>query len=542
MPTTGVTSLAVDSRLIQADNLMVKMAEHFDPFILDWQLRHPSVFRDRIPMAKYPAFQGATQQSYIYRGSNSAPQAGLVGWRDVATSSKTVGGIAGVDKCNYNPETYSWSYEAMSYGGKQREWKSPTFCVRDLYTQDAAKQQLAYIVSAGSEVTDQTREVYNRESYMKLATDAHKFVVLAEGMGLSFIDSALCRVSYDPQAVDADGDTYIEFDATLLDKVSTLNWTPFDLVRSYMADAAPDAGIATESGMPVFSLMIDLLDFEKFVMAEANVREDMRYAQPEQLIKGYNMGFKVYRGMAITHDVRQARFSGSTIVGGKLRCKRVLPRRAIRAGTIGYIPEVNPDYITAEYGTAVLFLNNVASILVPDPISNLGSGMTFGPAQGFNGQWTWINNRGPTENQLGEAGYFFARFEYHLKPMRYAEHAMVLLYRRCPHVLKTSCVIDSETAAVSEALIAKAAVSGDVDATLNTVTLTLVKKLSAGLGAKVTITKDATDAGTFTAYIIETQDAPTYKFGWVSGASGAPTAAGNYTWFDDTATAKVAVA
>lgn len=540
MPTTGIPSLAVQDRLIQADNLMVKMQEHFDPFILDWQLRHPSVFRDRIPMSKYPAFQGVSQESYIYRGSNSAPQAGLVGWRDVSASAKPVGGAAGVDKCNYNPETYTWSYDKLGYSGKQREWKSPTFCVRDLYTQDAAKQQLAFIVSAGAEVTDQTREVYNRESYMKLATDANKFVVMADGLGMSFIDSALCRVSYDPQLVDGDGDTYIEFDASIKDKVSTLNWTPFNLIRAYMADAAPDAGISTESGMPVFSLMIDLLDFENFIMNESNVREDMRFAMPEQLIKGYNMGFRVYRGMAITHDVRQARFNGSTITtGGKLRCKRISPRRAIRTGVVGQIPEVNPDYVTAEYGTAVLFLNNVAQILVPDPLSDLGSGLTFGPAPGFNGQWTWINNKGPTENQLGETGYFFARFEYHLKPMRYAEHAMVLLYRRCQHVIKTGCAIDDETSNVAEAFIAKAAVAADFNATLRTVTLTLAHKLATGLNGSVTITKDATDAGAFSAYVLATQNAPTYTFGWVDGATNAPSA---YTAFDDTAVAKVTVA
>lgn len=537
MPNTGVIDLSVTNRLIQADNLMVKMQEHFDPFILDWQLRHPSMFRDRIPMGKYPAFMGVSQESYIYRGSNSAPQAGLVGWTDVAPSSKPTGGSAGVDACNYNPVTFTWSYDKVGYNGKRREWKSPIFCVNDLYTQDSAKQQLAFIVAAGAECTDQTREVYNRESYFKIAADAGKFVAFVEGLGLSFIDNSLCRVTYDPQAVDSNGDTYIEIDASIMDKISTLNWSPFNMIRSYLADAAPDAGVGTDSGMPIFSLLIDLMDFETYVMNDANVREDMRYAQAEQLIKGYNMGFHVYRGMAITHDTRQARFTASTITtGSKLRLTRVLPRRATRQGVVGLIPEANPDYATAEYGTAVLFLNNVAQILVPDPISNLGSGLTFGPAPGFNGQWTWINNKGPNDNQLGETGYFFARFQYHLKPMRYAEHAMVFLYRRCTQTLKSTCPVDSVSDAVSSAYLAGAALVS-VDTTLRTVSMTLAKKLAVTLNAKVTITKD--DSNTFTAYVLETKDAPTYVFGWASGATNAPTATAD---MNDPTITKVAVA
>jgi hypothetical protein len=539
MPAIAGTSLEVQNRLIQADNLMVRMQEHFDPFILNWQLKHPSMFRDRIPMGKYPMGQGASQESYIFRGSNSAPQAGLSDWRDVTPSAKASGANPAVDKCSYAPQTYSWSFDKIGYSGKRREWMSPVFCVNDLYTQDAGKEQLSMIVSAGAEVTDQTREVYNRESYMQLAANANKFVVLAEGMGLSYIDNPLVRVSYNANLKDADGDSYIEFDATLLPKLSTLNWTPFNLIRSYMADAAPDAAQGMDSGMPVFSLLIDLIDFEQMVYADANVREDMRYNSDtaKQLIAGYNMGFKIYRGMGIVHDVRQARYTPGTITtAGKVRCKRVLARRSIRPGVVGFIPETNPEYITAELGTAVLFLNNVAQILVPETISNLGSGLTFGPAPGFNGQWTWVNIKDNATNPLGENGYFFARFEYHLKAMRYAEYAMVILYKRCNHVLKTKCAVDGADGVSATAGLAAVPVAGDFSATLRAVTLSLDKKLAAGLGSKVSIKAD--DGDSFVAYITETQNAPIYGFQWLSGATNAPTAE---TELDDPALVVVTV-
>jgi hypothetical protein len=534
MPVINGTSLEVQNRVIQADGLMVQMQEHFDPFILNWQLKHPSMFRDRIPMAKYPAFSGVSQESYIFRGSNSADQAGLADWRDVTPSSKASGANPANDRCSYDPKTFDWAWDKIGYSGKRREWKSPVFCVMDLYTQDQAREQLSMIITAGAEVTDQTREVYNREMYMKLAVNANKFVVLAEGMGLSYIDNPLARVSYDPAAVDTDGDTYIEFDKSLFGRISTLNWSPFNLIRAYMADAAPDAAQGMDSGMPIFTLLIDLLDFEEMIFNDSKVREDMRYAEARQLISGYNMGFKIYRGMGIVHDVRQARYDGGQIGVGLnagalfglpvVRCKRIKPRRATRPGVVGMIPETNPDYITAPYGTAVLFLNNVAQVLVPDPISNLGSGLTFGPAPGFNGQWQWINHKNNTDNPLGEVGYFFSRFEYHLRAMRYAEHAMVVLYKRCQQVIATNCAIDSAASAKNTSMLEDAPVAADFDGTALTVELSLANKLTAGVGKKVTIKKD--DTNEFEAFIMDAQNAPVYKFGWITGGTNVPAAVG----------------
>lgn len=519
MPVIAGTSLEKENRIIQANGLLVKMQEHFDPFILNWQLKHPSIFRDRIPMGRYEPFQGASQESFIFRGSNDAPQAGLADWRDV---TPTALGNPGNDRCSYQPKTYTWSWDKIGYSGKRREWRSPVFCVMDLYTQDAAKDQLSMIITAGSEVTDQTREVYNRESYMKLAVNANKFVVLAEGLGLSYIDNPAARVSYDPAKLDTDGvSTYIEFDTALADRVSTLNWSPFNLVRAYLADAAPDAAQGMDSGMPIFTLLIDLLDFEEMIFNNPSVREDMRYAEAKQLIAGYNMGFKIYRGMGIVHDVRQARFDGGRIVDGKFRCRRVLARRAVRPGVVGMIPETNPDYVTAPYGTAVLFLNNVAEVRVPDVISNLGSSLTFGPAPGFNGQWQWINNKGP-DNPIGEIGFFFSRFEYHLKAMRYAEHAMVFLYKRCQQVLKTDCPIVSDIGADASSTLAKVPVAADFSATNGTVRLTLAKKLTKSAGARVTIKNDA--GAVFSAFIMDAQNAPVYTFGWALGGANVPTA------------------
>lgn len=523
--------LGLQGRTVPGDRVLLTMAEHFDEFITSHELSNPSVWRDRLPKGVFPLYQGMNQKTNIFRGT-LGPQAGLSDWKPVGVSEK---GVPGKDACSYNPQTYTWAMDTVTFSGLNTSWRSPVFCVNDLKYIDYAKQQLALIIQAGSRVTDDVKEVFNREQYLKTASDAGKAVVFTEG-ALDFVDNSTCRFTYDPYTLDSDGDTYVEFDASLLGKMSGLNWTFLDFIRNYMQDQCADAALSSSGGRPIFGLMLDVNDFEKMVYADADLRQDMRWAMPQQLISGYDMGFKQYRGFALIHDMRQPRFELSTITaGGLAHCKRVLPRRAIRPGTIGLIPEANPAYHRAQIGLGVIFMNEVVQILVPPTVDNLGSGMTFGPAPDFNGQWTWINEYDKVENPLREVGYFFARFEYYVKPLIHSQYATIFLYRRCTTAIQSTCYQESKgTTDNTDVLLAAAPVAADFDATNRTVTLHLQTRLGAGLGAAVSITKD--NAAAFAAVIADDSLAPIYTFAWANGATNAPTA---YTDLNDTTAVKV---
>jgi len=310
-----------------------------------------------------------------------------------------------------------------------------------------------------------------------------------------------------------------------------------DLIKQYLQDQCPDAAISNDGGMPVYGLLCDLMDFEKFVLEDAQLREDFRRAIPQRLIDGFNMGFRLYRGWALMHDARQARFE-PTQYGATITCARVNPRRATRAGIIGRVPETNPDYITATLGTAVVFLSNVLQILVPSTVNSLGSGMTFGPAPDFNGQWQWLNIPHLETNPMSENGFFFSRYEYFVKPLEYAQDAIVLLYRRCTQTLRTGCAVEAQDSAeLGPVAMTVIPVAADFSSANRLVTLTLADVLDAALGDQVTI--NTNDGDDFTAYITEDSKAPIYTFGWLSGATNAPAAV---TELDDPAIVTVTVA
>jgi len=521
MPNIDGVSYGIADRTIPADGVLVSLAEHFDSFLLDWQMKHPSVMRDRFPLGEFPLYSGYSQKSYIFRGT-LGPQDGLADWSPIEPSSKPDGQDAGYDRCSYNPQTYTWAMDQIDYSGLKTSWRSPVFCVNDLKFHDKAQQQLGLIIKAGSQITDAVKETFNREIYVKTAADNGKFIALADSAALDYIDNDTVRVTYDPFTEDADGDTYITFDSTVLPRLSTLNWSQLDIVRQYLSDQCPDAAQSMDSGMPIFGLMLDLNDFERFVLGDSDLRDDFRYAKPQQLISGFNMGFKTYRGFMIMHDMRQMRFKADRINDdGDVVCKRVRPRRATREGMIGYIPETNPDYVTAELGTAILFLKDTIQILVPSVVSSLGSGMTFGPAPNFSGQWSWVNNATDT-NPLREVGYFFSRYEYFTKALQYAQEVTVLLYRRCTHTIRTMCAIQSHDDAAALAYPDTIPAAGDFDQTNRTVVLSLANLITGGVSDSVAITNDA--GQDFVAYIVEDSDAPVYKFAWKTGATNAPTA------------------
>lgn len=519
----------VNGRLLQTDARLIRLAEHVGEFLKDGQMKRPNAWRDLVSYSVYEPFQGISQTTNIFRGT-LGEQSNLSEWVKVMPSTRGVAqGTEPYDLCSYSPKTYDWAIESLSYMGFQRSWKSPVLCVRDFYTADKAKEQFAMILKAGGAVVDDTRVNFQREIYMWFASMAGHCVVMTNGFA-DFIDDSSVRFTFDPFTVDGAGDQTIEFPKVLLPNISTLNWDYLDYCKTWLTDMAPDGAVGNDSGMPVFMAMMDKNEFEQMVYNDANLREDFRYAKPQQLIDGFNMGFKVYRGISIAHDPQQPRWELKSIGETNAVLKRVNPRRHGAAVAIGKRVETNPDYLNAEFGTIIFYLKNAYTILVPRVMTSLGSGTSFSAgAPAFNGDWTWINNRDMDKNILGEIGYFFCRFEYHPKPDDNAANALVLLYRRCVGTRITRCDTDTDdTVEIDEAVTVSSMdhVNGTGFGDATTFTVTMPSRIEVSVGTAVTIADAQADE--ISGYIASTVDAPTYTV-MIQTANPSFTEAGDHT-------------
>jgi hypothetical protein len=486
----------------------IDTVEHYDEFIQERSIANPNIWRDRIPRGTFTLFEGLTKKTNIWRGG-LGEQAGLSNWDKIQVSRTAAGEDQGVDACNADPQTYNYAWETLEYTGFKSSWQSMPICLNDIKFTAEAKEQCRLQAAQCSYITMTVWENWSREQYVKQAVDAGHTVILCEG-GMDFIDDTSVRFVYDPFATDTDGDTFISFDADL--KLSTLNWSYFDYLHNYLSDQAPEAALSNDGGMPIFGLMVDQRDVDKHMRADADLREDFRYAMPSVLIDGYPVTVKKFRGWGLIHDSRQMRFRFDHIdSNGKAICKRVKPMKEGRAVTIGNVPVANPDYYKAEVALGVILMNNVLQNQVTPTVPNMGSGMVFGAKPGYNGTFAWINEYDRVLNPLRKTGYFFAEFEIFPKPLMYSTEAVVFIYRRCPQTWNTGCEIETLPEAATAAVpLASAAIAADVDATVDTVKLTLTKVLDARIGDTVTIARSTSSSDT--AVIAQDGLAPTYVF------------------------------
>jgi len=453
------------------------------------------------------SYEGLVRKTNIFHGG-LGEQAGLNNWSPINVSRKPSGNNPGFDACAYDPKTFSYAMEAVQYTGYRSSWQSEPVCINDIRFIHEGREQARLITSFMGYITSSVWENWNREQYAYQAVKNGHAFILTEG-GIEY-DAQVNRFSYDPYSVDADGDTTITFSAAL--KISTLNWTFFDWWQDYLGDQCPEAAPATIDGMPVYGLMIHKRDFDKMIMGDPSLREDMRYAKSSVLFDDYRK-FSEFKGWAIIHDQRQMRFKIKSVATTTVTAKRVLPMREGRAGTIGNIPEANPDYNNAELAVGIVFMKEVIQNLIPTPISNAGGGMIFGPAPGYNGTFQWINEYDRELNPLKEVGYFFARFEAFPKPLMFSSDCIIFLYRRCAQTWTTECEVNTlpETADIGDTVtVAVNAVAGDLIAATRTIVLTLSKKLACGVNSAVTMV--TAGAHSASAVIAEDSNAPTYAF------------------------------
>lgn len=507
----------------------LKLAEHYDDFIMARTLARPNVWHDRIPRGAYKLFNGMEQKTNIYRGGLGV-QAGLNTWQPIGLSRKPAPGDPGYDNCAMDtPQTYGYGWETVAYNGYKDSWQSEPICLNDLKYIDYAKEQLNLIIRTGVDYGVSMLENFNREMYIQQAALSNRLMLMATG-ALGFEEDPALRFTYNPFATMADVDgeqvPFITFGAST--ELSTLNWDFLDYLRTSLADRAGEAAIATDSNMPIFGLMLDMIDFERYIKSDSELRADWREAMPHALIDGYSMGMKTYRGFALMHDPRQPRFRVHSISGTDLIATRVKPQKLGRVLTIGNEPIPNPEYFRAEIGLGVIFMNEVIQNLFVPSIDTLGSGTTFGPAPGLTGEWKWINIADNNDNPLAETGYFYGRFQIFPKPLLFSSACTVFAYRRCAHALRKECAIESH-GDVGEGAIAitQDAVTGDFDSTNRRITLTAASLVGAGVGDAVTIKKADTD--TFAATLVSDSLAPKYVFAWAAGAANAPTEFGDFT-------------
>lgn len=527
------------------NQVLAKYSENFEPFIQKSTLLQPRFWFDRVPRSAYALFSGASKETNIFRGG-LAHYAGLAHWGDVRDYSVATGQMNGQPYPNRfpNPVTYGYAWERMSWTGKNMSWASDPIHINMFRFTNDAQTQLAWILQAGVEFGISQLEVWNRDNTIFAAVQSGRCFVMTPGGEDALPEN---QVTYNPYAYGPSTDGYLHDKPFILFpadvEVDPLNFDVLDFVHDALSIRAPDAGIGSESGKPVFGLPISLRDFEQYVKGNPNELANWREARPLDLITGYGMLLKSYRFFAMVEDTNQLRFNVIKVVTAKQAsdagiatygdssskalylAEYVPPRIMGRIGANGQgIPTENPAYIKADLALSPLFMNDVfVNQLVPET-PNLGSGTSFGATPGLNGKWGWLNIQDKTTNPFNEVGNFYGTYEIFPKPLGHFTDATCFLYRRCTESLRTKCPINIDEGTnddaniVSTNIAATTATAAKGEAILNKrfeFKLTIPLDVTVGTGVKIAAmgapeAGDTLVSGFVYGAIADTAHAPTY--------------------------------
>jgi hypothetical protein len=547
--------------------VMAKQAEVFEPFIQKITISHPRWWHDRIPRGEYKLFNGARKETNVFRGG-LVHYAGLAHWGDVVdysisgTGTDATGSINGQEYPNTHPDpvTYGYSWENLQWGGKNMSWASdPIHQDMFRFTQDARKQ-LSWILQQGIEFGLSQQEVWNRDNYIFAAVNnARAFIMTSGGESASAEEQFYYNPYSYGTAAEVEAKTKMSTVPFMLlpvtSEVQPLNFDVLDFINDELTIRAPQSGIGSEGGRPVFGLPVSTRDFEKMIKGSKDYREDWRQAMPMALVKDYGMLLKTFRYYAIIEDMAQLRFKiksittaadantagistfGTSATTKLFLAEYVAPRKLGRTGVNGIgIPEASMDYIKAELAISPLFMNNVfTNQFLPDT-PQLGSGTTFLPRKGLNGTWGFLNILDKTTNPFGKTGNFYGTYEIVPRPDDNFVDTTAIVYRRCNETLQARYPIniDEDTGDTASIVSTGVETAATGEAILNTViTVKCNNALDVGPGTPVEINalgKGGLD-GTIFGMVVVTRNAPEYGIAIddLNGVEGSGTAVTDFT-------------
>jgi hypothetical protein len=488
---------------IDYNQKFIDLVQHFDTFISERARKNPSIWNERVPRGNLPNFAGLTRQVNIFHGP-VGEQAGLLNFRRIQQSRVPGAGDPGHDACAVQPKRFGYGWETRQYTGFAGEWESEPICVEDIAYTHMAKEQAQMIAMTIPKVTMSVWETWSREQYINTTVLGGNAYILARN-GQSLGATNVAQFEYDPfdgrDFGNGELETFLRYPSAV--QPGALEWSHLVWWQDYLGNECPDAALASDSGFPVFGLMINLRDFEAMIRNDPDLRQDYRDARPEALIDGFPTAFKKYRGWALMHDPRQARFKIHSVdADGSVVARRVKPMIEV-AGTIGNTVEANKAYEDSELALGIIFMNEVYQNLVPTPVGTLGKDMVFGTQPGFNGEFTWMNKYDKQTNPLENTGNYFGRFRIFPKPLLYHNRAISFLYARCPHVMGSDCKkVAEDVTTVTSTTLSRDIVAGDYTAATRTLNVPTVGILALELGKAITIA--ITGGGTVSGFVIGT--------------------------------------
>ena len=342
-----------------------------------------------------------------------APTDATPNWTDVEITEEGTGGAIAGGLCVPTAT-------AVAMGSVTRSWKlarqalqGPDFCAEELRTPFQVATQLSRIKDALVGYSTIEWEFRYRSEYLRLC--GTKVVVGAAGLteGTSTGWPAAC-----PGAK-------LNF--------GILNKYRLKLLR----EGAADNPIARAGGMALLTVVGEPEVLDDMVRSDDDIRQDLRYAEPNMLLQAINHDRRVYRGFILVNDLFAKRYTCS-----ETTATEVDPFED-NSKTKGTGSDVTAAYLAAPYVATFIFDSDVFHARIPKPVTNPGADLSFNAVNytpGAGGDWKWLNIPDRTCNPRQQIGFHHGILAAGSEPV-HPERGVAFLSLRCdPEIIYvTAC-------------------------------------------------------------------------------------------------------
>lgn len=291
-----------------------------------------------------------------------------------------------------------------SYNVKVRELEGPDFCVEHLRTPYQVAQQLDQTFTILSDYAMSEWEIRYRHEYFRQC----KRKVVCIGAGNYVKNSA--NGTLFPTASDTGTCANANLSQGMLNLYKPL----------LMRDGA--LGMGMIDGAKVLTLMTDMETSDRLIFENADIRQDLRYGKPSELLAPYGVS-RDYRGFYHLIDPFPIRATCSSGTYTEV------PAFADAAATKGNKSDVNDSWNSATTTVSFIYEPSVFTARIPQPITNPGGNVRFN-AVNYAGRFELLNILDRTCNKWGTNVFHGAILGAGTEP-RYPERGIAFLHKHC---------------------------------------------------------------------------------------------------------------
>jgi len=321
-----------------------------------------SLWLSAVPRGAYNKNSGLTQTTFTVE--NSQPTDDTETWSAIALST---GSSDNYGACANSYTDVNVGFTETTYSPEKFQLRGPIICSTDLMFDHNPQ---AFLSAYVQEMVKRSKKSWENKLVTEYMKQCEKVVVSGDGASAAITVDSTRGTALESVALSTTSD---DLEQGHLDALA------IRLIENGATEGDSNGFINLEDSGPVFPLIIGMEASNKLASNNSDLRADLRYGEPNQLLKAMGAS-RVIGNFRHVPTVNPLRFThdGTNFV----RVNQYTEASA----TKGKKYTINPDWRTATHEAAIVLNPNV---LTAELVSPQGYGLDFDPAN-YGGEWDWV--------------------------------------------------------------------------------------------------------------------------------------------------------